>query len=227
MQLFHRDQRRMTSYERREAAKINKAKKDALKVRKKIATTLDWVEILNVTDNAILLKKGKRTATVMGVKLSPHDIFIDDQEDQIRIIENLRMALNKMPFKMYFQFVYSPVNADDHVANLLDADRIETDLIVKSMIQADFDKFAQFQAAYSELEFFVMIQDSDEGRLHKNFTEMKREFENAGFLPRILNRYDFYNYLTYVFENPMINNFYFSRGVFSYLNQKMDRRAGR
>ena len=225
MQLFHRNQRRMTSYERREAAKINKAKKDALKVRKKIATTLDWVEILNVTDNAILLKKGKRTATVMGVKLSPHDIFIDDQEDQIRIIENLRLALNKMPFKMYFQFVYSPVNADDHVANLLDADRIETDLIVKSMIQADFDKFAQFQAAYSELEFFVMVQDSEEGRLHKNFNEMKREFENAGFLPRTLNRYDFYNYMTYVFENPMINNFYFSRGVFSYLNQKMEYSA--
>ena len=114
---------------------------------KKVASTLNWSHIYDITDNSIQLRKGKKQATVMGVKLSPHDIFIDDPEDQARIIENLRMALNKLPFRMFFSFVYSPVNADDHIANLMDADRIETDPIVKQMIQADFDKLVQFQNA--------------------------------------------------------------------------------
>ena len=220
--LFKRKHRRMTSYERNEAAKIKKAKRDAKKVSKKVASTLNWSHIYDITDNSIQLRKGKKQATVMGVKLSPHDIFIDDPDDQARIIENLRMALNKLPFRMFFSFVYSPVNADDHIANLMDADRIETDPIVKQMIQADFDKLVQFQNAYAELEFFVMIQERSEERLHKYFQEMTREFELAGFLPRTLNRYDFCNYLTYLYENPMINNYYFSRGVFSYLNQSME-----
>ena len=211
--LFKRKHRRMTSYERNEAAKIKKAKRDAKKVSKKVASTLNWSHIYDITDNSIQLRKGKKQATVMGVKLSPHDIFIDDLDDQARIIENLRMALNKLPFRMFFSFVYSPVNADDHIANLMNADRIETDPIVKQMIQADFDKLVQFQNAYAELEFFVMIQERSEERLHKYFQEMTREFELAGFLPRTLNRYDFCNYLTYLYENPMINNYYFSRGT--------------
>jgi len=220
--LFKKKARRMTSYERSKAEKLKKAKKDAKKLQDKVASTLTWSHIDEITDNSIRLKKGKKQATVMGVKLNPHDIFIDDLEDQRRIIENLRMALNKMPFRMYFSFVYSPVNADDHIAKLMNADRIESDPMVKQMIQADFEKLIQFQNAYAELEFFVMIKERSEERLHKYFQEMKREFELAGFLPRTLNRYDYYNYLTYLYENPMINDYYFSRGVFSYLDQNVE-----
>ena len=105
----NRKQRKMTAGERNLAKTVRKEKKKAEKL-----TTLDWMHIHDITNNSVILKHGKYRATVMGVKLSPHDIFIDDAEEQERIIENLRMALNKMPFKMYFQFVYSPVNADEY-----------------------------------------------------------------------------------------------------------------
>ena len=220
--LWRRKKRRMTTYEKREEARLKRRQKEARKIRKKVASTLVWSHIFDITENAILLQNGKKTATVMGVKLSPHDIFIDDPEEQIRIIENLRRAFNKLPFKMYFQFVYSPVNADDHIAKLLNMDRSETDPVIRQMIDSDFEKLADYQSAYSELEFFVMVQESSEEKLHKNYAQLTKEFTNAGFLPRMLNRYDYYNYLAYIFENPMINNYYFSRGVFSYLNQHME-----
>ena len=41
------------------------------------------------------------------------------------------MALNKMPFKMYFQFVYSPVNADEYETYLREKNRAETDRVLK------------------------------------------------------------------------------------------------
>ena len=43
----------MTSYERNEAAKIKKAKRDAKKVSKKVASTLNWSHIYDITDNSI------------------------------------------------------------------------------------------------------------------------------------------------------------------------------
>ena len=60
--LFKRKHRRMTSYERNEAAKIKKAKRDAKKVSKKVASTLNWSHIYDITDNSIQLRKGKKQA---------------------------------------------------------------------------------------------------------------------------------------------------------------------
>lgn len=37
-----------------------------------------------------------------------------------------------------------------------------------------------------------------------------------------MNKRDYYNYFTYVFENPLINDYYFSRGIFTPLNQKYE-----
>ena len=221
----NRKQRKMTAGERNLAKTVRKEKKKAEKLKKKVATTLDWMHIHDITNNSVILKHGKYRATVMGVKLSPHDIFIDDAEEQERIIENLRMALNKMPFKMYFQFVYSPVNADEYETYLREKNRAETDRVLKRMIEADFEKLFYFKYAFSELEFFVMIQESSEEKLYKNFEEMKREFAYAGFLPRTLDKYDYYNLIAYVFENPLANNFLFSRGAFSPLNRSIEYSA--
>ncbi len=85
--LWRRKKRRMTTYEKREEARLKRRQKEARKIRKKVASTLVWSHIFDITENAILLQNGKKTATVMGVKLSPHDIFIDDPEEQIRISE--------------------------------------------------------------------------------------------------------------------------------------------
>ena len=82
----NRKQRKMTAGERNLAKTVRKEKRNAEKLKKKVATTLDWMHIHDITNNSVILKHGKYRATVMGVKLSPHDIFIDDAEEQERII---------------------------------------------------------------------------------------------------------------------------------------------
>jgi hypothetical protein len=67
-----------------------------------------------------------------------------------------------------------------------------------------------------------MIRDSDDERLMKRLTDLYNCFQAAGFLPQLLNKADYYNYIAYLFENPLINDFYYVRGAFSYLNQVME-----
>jgi energy-coupling factor transporter ATP-binding protein EcfA2 len=219
--MFFRKKNRMTKLEKKEAAKLKKAKKDAIHVRKKVATTLDWMEVEDVCDDCILLKAEKRIAKVKGIKVDPHNIFLDEEDEQGRIIDKLRLCLNKVPCEMYFNFVYTPVNADDHISKLVASERMEEDPACQKMISDDLDKVTGFQNAYRELEFFVMVKEFDEKQLEKDLLDLQTEFDAAGFFPRLLNKRDYYNYLTYVFENPLINDYYFSRGVFTCLNQDL------
>lgn len=212
--------RKLTKLEKKQVNELEKKKKDALTTKKKIASTMDWCIIDEVNEVGITLKKGKVNYYVKGIKLYPHNIFMDEPEQQARLVNKLRICLNKCPSGMYFGFVHNPVNADDHIAELLDQDRIEEDVVVQQMIQHDFDKIYSFQESFRELEFFVMIRDKDEKQLEKRYVDLFSEWQAAGFLPRELNKRDYYNYIDYCFENPLINDFYFSRGMFTSLNQE-------
>lgn len=212
--------RKLTKLEKRKVNELKHKKKEAIKTKKKIASTLDWCNIEEVEENGIVISKGKIRYYVKGIKLYPHNIFMDEPEQQARLVNKLRICLNKCPSGMYFGFVHNPVNADDHIAELLDADRIEDDYTVKQMIDADFNKIYSFQDTFRELEFFIMIRDKDPNNLIKRYTDLFSEWKNANFLPRELNKRDYYNYIDYCFENPLINDYYFSRGMFTSLNQE-------
>ena len=210
--------RRMTNLEKKQAKQIKKAKQETKSLRKKKSTTMDWIDIDEVKEDRILLKKDKKTATVMGVKLKAHDIFLDEPFEQERWINQLRICHNRLPFKLYFGFVYSQVNVDKQLNMLTEQDRIETDEVCKLMISDDFDKFYDFKRVFRELEFFVMIKCADNKELEKRMTALFSEFQRAGFEPEVLNKYDYYNYISYVFENIHITDYYFARGVYSFEN---------
>ena len=212
--------RKMTKLEKKQYADLKKRQKDAQHTQLKVASTLNWCDIDEITDSYVTLLKGKSLLYVQGIKLSPHNIFMDDPQTQARLINSLRLCLNKCPTDLYFCFVQTPVQADEHIAALLEEDRSEKDLVVKAMIRNDFDKIYGFQEDFRELEFFVMIRDTDPKRLEKRYVDLESEFRQSGFLPTMLNKRDYYNFLEYCFENSLINDFYFSRGVFTPLNQK-------
>lgn len=210
--------RRMTSLEKKQARMIKKAKRETKALRKKKKTTMDWIDIDEVLDDRILLKKDKKEAIVMGIKLSAHDIFLDDPISQARWIDSLRICHNRLPFKLYFGFVYSLVNVNKQLNLLTEQERVETDEVCRLMIADDFDKFYSFQRMFRELEFFVMIKCTDPKELEKRFTSLFSEFQRAGFEPHILNKYDYYNYISYVFDNIHISDYCFARGVYSFEN---------
>ena len=213
--------RKLTSIEKKEISSLKKQQKEAIKIRKKMATTLSWLDIDEVLENKIILKRGTKTEYVMGYKIQPHNIFIDESHEFLRRIQAVRRCFNQAPANLYFQFVYSPVNADpyiNHVNYLLGE---EDDKVVKKMLEDDLDKMESFQHAFKELEFFVLIKNSDPRKLEKDMEDLYGALQLGLFYPCILNKRDFFNYIAYSFENNSINDYMFARGILSYLNQKI------
>ena len=194
-----------------------KLRKQAERKKKKCATALEWSNIEMIEGNAITLKDGNSREQVIGIKIVPRNIFIDTNYVQARVINNLRIVFNKLRFPIYWQYVFVPVQIEEHITLLLQQEEQEEDLRIRAMIRNDFEKATWFQDTHRELEFFLMLRNNDENELLKNFDELVSEIKHAGFRTKNLNIHDFYNYVAYMYENPLINDFYFSRGVFSCL----------
>ena len=128
-----------------------------------------------------------------------------------------------MSDNLYHAFVFTPVNADYHIAELLQAGKNEDDYQIESMIAGDFDKIYEFQDNYKEMQFFILIRDTDDKKLDARIHSLIAEYSAAGMLPTQLNKLDLYNYISYIFENTLITDYTFSRGLFSASNMNYVR----
>lgn len=199
-----------------------KNKKKVEKFKKKVLTTLDWCDIHDVKEDEILIKarKSKTIYHVMGIKLQPHDIFLDDDLTKKVEIDKIRIALNKLPFKIFWSFVTSPVNIDEYKARLYNLRFQVESSKIQGMLLDDYNKAEQFEERNNELEFMMFVRDSDPKILEKKIQSLYRELGNAGMSPSFLGKRDFLNYIAYIFDNPIVNSVYFSRGVFQYSNEE-------
>lgn len=207
----------MKNKTKEKSRKIQKEIKNAKKTYKTVKTTLEWLDIAEIKDNAMYLKNGE---VVIGVKLKPRNIFIDPAEVQRRVVNNLRITLNKLKFPIYWGYVFSPVDLTEHSSQLLIQLEQEEDYVIKSMIQNDLDKATWFSENYRELGFFLMIKDIDKAKLIKKYEMLVGELQSSGFNLRELGDNDYYDYVAYLFENETISNFYFSRGIFKCLQDE-------
>ncbi|MBQ1900732.1 MAG: hypothetical protein II153_07445, partial [Erysipelotrichaceae bacterium] len=206
---------------KKELRSRKKNKRKVLKFRKKVLTTLDWCDIEEVKDDRIVLK-GRKSRTlnyVAGIRLMPHNIFLDDEMTKEVKLNTLRIALNKLPFEIFWAFVTSPVNIDDYKARLYDLRYNSESPRIQSLIADDYVKAEQFEDRNNELEFMMFVREKDEKILEKNLQALYREMNGAGLLSFYLNKRDFLNYIAYVFDNPVVNSIYFSRGIFQYANE--------
>lgn len=225
MNILKKKQKKLTEIDsskniKKQLKQANKRKKQIQQFKKNVLTTLNWCDIDEVRNNEIILK-GKNNVSyhVMGVKLKPHDIFLDDPIEMSNLIEKWRLSLNKLPFKIYWAFVTSPVDIDEHKANIYSLADYEEDRFKKQMLMDDYEKAEWFERTHRELEFMLFIRESSERLMEKHMNELFRECRSAGFEPKQLLKRDFLNYISYLFDNKLINSTFFSKGVFQSLNE--------
>lgn len=192
-------------------------KKQAIKQKKKVATTLDWSELDEIRDKKMILKHGRKNYYAKGVKLTPINIFILDPQKQAMLINNLRIVLNQITIPLYWAYVFTPVNIDMYFAKLQDNMRQEENPKIKSLMQSHYEKGCWFCDTHKEISFEFFIRAEDEKTLYKDFDKMVQEFTSGGFRLKEMNDQDYADYIAYLYENDMINDYYLSRGIFSCL----------
>ena len=83
---------KMTRLDKKKLAVINQNKRSAKRIRNKLATTLNWMDVKKVTEDTLILEKNKEVVYVQGIKLTPHNIFIDEMIEQEQWIDNIRLS---------------------------------------------------------------------------------------------------------------------------------------
>lgn len=207
----------MKSKKNREEKLQEQQKKKARKTKKKVATTLDWSEIEDIRDKKITLKHGKKYYYVKGVKLTPVNIFIATPQKQSIIINNMRIVLNQLTMPIYWAYVFTPVDIDMYFAKLQESIRNEEDPAIRSLMQSHYEKGCWFCDTHREISFEFFVSATDEKTLYKNYDKLVQEFSAGGFRLKEMSDKDYEDYIAYLYENDMINDFYFSRGIFSCL----------
>lgn len=207
----------------KQLAQAKKRKKEANAFKQQVLTTMNWCNIQSVENYEIILKRNKNDKTqyhVKGIKVKPHNIFLDTPVEVENRIDRLRMTLNKLKFKIYWGFVSSPVDIEDYKAELYQLNLKTQETSKKQMILDDLNKADWFENTHTELEFMLFIRDTDLRVLDKNLNDLLRETSACGFEPQILLKRDYLNYIAYLFDNKLLNATFFSQGVFRSQNEK-------
>lgn len=212
------EMKRLSLSERKEVKRqLEMAKKEKAKVakyKKQVDTILDWSDLKGIYENYMVVGEGKEPYIVMGIKIIPHNIFLDDENTQKGYVNELRLGYNRLNFKMYHAFVTTPVDIDAHKALLYNYEVTTDDMTLRRMNNSDYDKAEAFEALHRELEFMIFIRDKDPKKLDKNLSDLFDVYQKVGLEPKVLVKKDFLNYLNWLYENPLCNSYYFSRGVF-------------
>ena len=194
-----------------------KTKSNSRQLKKNIritGTTLGWIDIDSVQNNYIVLKRGNAEEHVVGFKIEPPNIFLADDNEKWKWINSMRSILNKTTSKIYHCFVYSPINLDMELEPYYEMLDYEQDAERAEMLITEIQLWNDFAASNYELEFFVMMKGKESKQFAKEYSALARDFIKQGFVIKGLNSIDFNNLIAYTFNNEMINDFYFSRGIF-------------
>lgn len=198
-----------------------KKKKKASKFKQKIEKSLSWTDLVEVRNNGLILRKGKREEVVKGIKIIPHNLFLMEASIQVDRVSQYRQAINSLNFFVYHAMVYNPIDVKKTSTRLeLMASESELTPARIALAKESLNKLNLFTQNYQELEFFLMIKGKNDKRFAKQFSDLKRVIKNAGFQIAELDNVDFENYLSNVFENDLINDFYFAKGEFEILNEE-------
>lgn len=200
---------------------IKRQKKEAIKLKKNVSSTLKWMQIENIENDRIVLKHGNKRSYVAGVKIVPVNIFIKPENEQISIVNRLRTFYNVINFKIYHSFVFNPVNLDSQITQITRRIEAEENPAIQEMLVDDLNKYMNFIRSWQELEFFITVMDSDEKKLKEKMEQLEDELNRAGFRISLLTRIDYENYTAYLFENSLLNDYLFGRGAFEILAENV------
>lgn len=196
-------------------AKEKKKKIASYKKRmKKFYSTYDWVEIEDITDDYIQISNKQY---FFGIKIIPPKISTFDDVTIHHWVDKLNAVINSTALDIYHFKIESPINIDAEVLELTEKIAKEKDVARMKLYQNELENYRQLSIINPKVDYMeVVVGDINNKKFMKDWDDFVRNLLHEQFEIEKLNKIDFDNFLAFVFENDMINDFYFSRNVFEY-----------
>lgn len=140
--------------------------------------TEDWLPLKDIVNGYILLENGEK---VTGVKISPKNIFILDQESQFNTLNGLKNFYNTIDFEFWIICADRPVDISVYLSQLqLMYNNVQVPSIRKLIMQ-DINKANMFiKNSVVDTEYFLLFKAKDEELIQKRIRLMIGNLANCG-----------------------------------------------
>lgn len=203
---------------------IRKKNKELKKNTKKFHDICKWVKIEEVGSNYIKIDNKQY---VCGLKIVPPKISLLDDGYRNRLIEEYANIISSVDFEVYHIPIKSPINVDQEINELRKRMAKESDPVRIDLFNDEIEIYENLAYQNLKSEYFEIVAgDINNNYFLKKLDDFVRAYQIRGFEVEVLNSIDFDNLLAYVFENNLINDFYFSRGLFYDENQEDMNKEG-
>ena len=127
--------------------------------------TEDWLAITGI-QNGFIICEGKQKVT--GVKITPRNIFILDQQSQDNVLISLKNFYNMIDFEFWLVVADRPVDISDYMSQLQLLYNDAASPAIRKLILQDIDKGNTFMNNnIVDTEYFILFKDTSEDVLQK------------------------------------------------------------
>ena len=127
--------------------------------------TEDWLPIIGI-QNGYIICEGKQKVT--GVKITPRNIFILDQQSQENVLISLKNFYNMIDFTFWLVVADRPVDISVYMSQLQLLYNDATSPAIRKLILQDIDKGNTFMNNnIVDTEYFILFKDASEDVLQK------------------------------------------------------------
>ena len=125
----------------------------------------DWLPIIGIQNGYIVCEDKQK---VTGVKITPRNIFILDQQSQDNILISLKNFYNMIDFKFWLIVADRPVDISVYMSQLQLLYNDSNSPAIRKLIMQDIDKGNSFTSnSIVDTEYFIMFKDANEDVLQK------------------------------------------------------------
>lgn len=150
-------------------------------------TTESFVPVKSIINNMIELDNGDKVA---GIKISPKNIFIMDENDQFAVVDRLKDFYNTIDFEFWLVIADRPVDISVYIAQLQMQYNNAKDPIIRKLINEDLRKASDFNDSVSDVEFYFLFKEKNIEMIQKKIRLMINGLANAGLTSSQANNED-------------------------------------
>ena len=140
-------------------------------------TTESFIPVKAIVNNMIELDSGFKVA---GVKVSPRNIFILDENDQFNVIDGLKDFYNTLDFEYWLIVADRPVDISVYMAELQMMYNQSQSPVIRKLINQDLIKAENFTDDVSDVEFYFLFKDKNVEIIQKKIRLIINGLANAG-----------------------------------------------
>ena len=150
--------------------------------------TEDWINIQSITNGMIILPDQNK---VSGVKITPRNIFILDEDSQQNALIALRNFYNTIDYEFWLVVADRPVDISMYLSQLQLQYQNQPNQQIRKLINQDIQKGNYFMNNnVVDTEYFILFKEKNIELLQKKIRQLISGLSTTGLVARQTNNED-------------------------------------